>query len=222
MAHPAFQSWQSGSRRHVWLHGLAGCGKTVLSTTVLDHLAAENDRLLLNFFFDFSDMTKQSVDGMLRSLAFQLYQGGAGSSVLDSSFQAHQGGCQQPATKTLEDVVFKVLVSHARVSIILDALDESTTRSELLSWIRDITCKPELGHVQLLCTGRPEAEFLKDLRPAIGEGNCLALDKQAINGDIGIHVASQLSSRREFREKQLSQDLLDRIQKKVGDGADGM
>lgn len=31
------------------------------------------NRLLIRFFFDFSDKTKQTVDGMLRSLAFQLY-----------------------------------------------------------------------------------------------------------------------------------------------------
>ncbi|RBQ68429.1 hypothetical protein VDGD_21593 [Verticillium dahliae] len=55
------------------LYGLLGYSKTVLSTTVLDHIAEEKDRLLIRFFFDFSDKTKQTVDGMLRSLAFQLY-----------------------------------------------------------------------------------------------------------------------------------------------------
>ncbi|KAG8405730.1 hypothetical protein J3458_021669 [Metarhizium acridum] len=73
---PVFQEWHSGLRRHLWLNGLAGYGKTVLSATVLDHLTEGSDRLILNFFFDFSDTTKQTLDGMLWSLAFQLYQGG--------------------------------------------------------------------------------------------------------------------------------------------------
>jgi hypothetical protein len=223
LENPVFLEWHSGSRRHLWLNGLAGCGKTVLSATVLDHLAKGNDRLILSFFFDFSDTTKQTLDGMLRSLAFQLYQGGAGSAgLLDALFQAHQNGRDQPATKTLEDVVYKMIAVHKEGAVVLDALDESTTRGELLLWMNDMVSRPELGHVQLICTSRPEPEFMRDIPLLIGEENCLALDKESINADIRSYVVAQLLQRREFRDKRLSQDLLEGIQKKVGDGADGM
>jgi hypothetical protein len=221
LAHPVFQSWHSGSRRHLWLHGFAGCGKTVLSTTVLDHLTADIDRLIISFFFDFSDTTKQTVDGMLRSLAFQLYQR-AGSSVLDASFQAHQDGHQQPATKTLEDIVSKMLAIQKKFFIVLDALDESTARRDLLSWIKDITSRTELCHVQLICTSRPEADFLREIPTTIGEDNHMRLDKQAVDADIRSYVAAQLAHRRDFQDKGLSQDLLEQIRNKVGGGADGM
>jgi hypothetical protein len=223
LENPVFQEWQSGSRRHLWLNGLAGCGKTVLSATVLDHLAKGNDCLILCFFFDFSDTTKQTLDGMLRSLAFQLYQGGAGTAaLLDASFQAHNNGRDQPATKTLEDVVYKMLAVHKEGSVVLDALDESTTRGELLLWMNDVVSRPELGHVQLICTSRPEPEFVRVVPSLIGEENCLALDKDSVNADIRSYVAAQLLQRREFRDQCLSQDLLERIRRKVGNGADGM
>jgi hypothetical protein len=222
LENPVFQEWHSGSRRHLWLNGLAGCGKTVLSATVLDHLAKGNDRLILSFFFDFSDTTKQTLDGMLRSLAFQLYQGGAGSAGLDASFQAHQNGRDQPTTKTLEDVVCKMLAFHEQGSIVLDALDESTTRGELLLWMNDVVARPELGDVQLICTGRPEHEFMRGIPSLIGKENCLALDKESVNADIRTYVAAQLRQRSDFLDKCLSQDLLEGILKKVGDGADGM
>lgn len=107
---PIFRSWHSGSHRHLWLHGLAGCGKTVLSATVLDHLTKRNDSLILSFFFDFSDTTKQTLDGMLRSLAFQLFQDGAGAAIyLDALFRAHQNGSNQPTTKDLLHTIFKML-----------------------------------------------------------------------------------------------------------------
>lgn len=53
----AFSEWKSGSRRHLWLHGLAGCGKTVLTSTILDHLrsAPADSFVCLDFFFDFRD-----------------------------------------------------------------------------------------------------------------------------------------------------------------------
>ncbi|KAK3378799.1 hypothetical protein B0T24DRAFT_568404 [Lasiosphaeria ovina] len=217
-----FQSWHSGSRRYIWLYGLAGCGKTVLSATVLDHLAQEKDRFILSFFFDFSDTKKQTVDGMLRSLAFQLYQYGTGSAVLDATFQAHQDGRDQPATKALSDVVYKMLAAQNQVSIVLDALDESTTRDELLLCLNDVVFRRELGHVQLLCTGRPESEFLRRITSLIGEENCLVLDKRAVDADIQSYITAQLSQRRDFQEKRLSQGLLEQIRTKVGQGADGM
>lgn len=223
LKNPVFQSWHSGSRRHLWLHGLAGCGKTVLSATVLDHLAKGNDGLILSFFFDFSDTTKQTLDGMLRSLSFQLHQGGFSSaSHLDVFSQAHQNGSDQPATKALSDMVFNMLVVQKKVYIVLDALDESKTRDGVLLWIKDVLSRPELIHVQLLYTSRPESEFLRHIPPLIGKQNCLPLDKQAINSDIRSWVTAQLSQRRDFTEKPLPQDLLEDIRRKVGDGADGM
>lgn len=220
---PVFQSWCSGSRRHIWLHGLAGCGKTVLSTTVLDYLAKGNDRLILSFFFDFSDTKKQTFESMLRSLAFQLYQGGVDSAIhLDASFQAHQNGKDQAKTEALWAIFYKMLAVQKRVSIVLDALDESTSRDDILKWIEDMISTPELAHVQVLYTSRPEAEFLRRIPILIGEEGCLPLNEQAVNSDIRSWVTAQLSQRREFREKRLSQDLLERIKRSVEDGADGM
>ena len=91
LQHPVFESWHAGACRHLWLYGLAGCGKTVLSATILEYLEGENNGLTLSFCFDFSDTTKQTLDGMLRSLAFQLYQGGTGSAIhLDALYQASE------------------------------------------------------------------------------------------------------------------------------------
>lgn len=220
---PIFQLWNSGRCRQLWLHGLSGCGKTVLSVTVLDHLLNRKDGLILSFFFDFSDTTKQTLDGMLRSLAFQLYQSGIGSTIyLDALFQAHQNGTHQPMTQALSDTVFKMLVVQGNVIIVLDALDESKTRFDVLTWIKESTSRPDLAHIQLLYTSRPEPEFLCYLPPLIGSQNCLALDKQAVNSDISLWVTAQLSQRRDFTEKPLSQDLLQQIRRKVSCEADGM
>jgi hypothetical protein len=223
LENPVFQSWYSGSRRHIWLHGLAGCGKTVLSTTVLDYLAKGNDNPVLNFFFDFSDTKKQTYESMLRSLVFQLYQGGVDSAIhLDASFQAHQNGKDQPGTKALSAMLFKMLGVQKRVFIVLDALDESSTRDDILKWIEDIMSRSELAHIQLLYTSRPESEFLRRIPALIGKQSCLPLNEQAINPDIHSWVSAQLSQRRDFTEKPLSQGLLEEIRKKVGNGAAGM
>jgi hypothetical protein len=207
----------------LWLHGLAGCGKTILSVIVLDYLTKRTDSLILKFFFDFNDIAKQTLEGLLRSLAFQLYQGGVNSAIyLDALLQGNQNGKDQPSTKALWVVVWKMLIAQSKVYIILDALDESKTRNDVIEWIKDVVSRPELAHVQVLFTGRPESEFLRHIPPLIGNENCRPLDQSAVNSDIRSWVIAELSHRRDFTEKPLSQDLLEEIQRKVGDGADGM
>ncbi|CAI4215947.1 unnamed protein product [Parascedosporium putredinis] len=137
------------------------------------------------FFFDFGDKRQQTVDGMLRSLAFQLHKCEADFVDLSNLFQAHQNGRDQPTIKALKDVVYKMLKSQKKkTSIVMDALDESETRDDLVQWMKDVIFTPELDHVQLIYTNRPEPEFVRDIPSLIGEENRLALDKQSINIDI--------------------------------------
>ncbi|KAK4228724.1 putative ankyrin repeat protein L63 [Podospora fimiseda] len=63
---------------------------------------------------------------------------------------------------------------------------------------------------------------MRDIPSFIDEGNCLALDKESVNADIRSYVTAQLSKRRDFLNKNLSQDLLEKIRTKVGDRADGI
>lgn len=149
-----FQEWKLGSRRNLWLSGLAGSGKTVLSATVLDHLEVDaRDHLILSFFFDFNDSKKQTLDGMLRSLVFQLYHQSAGSLLhVNRLFLEHKEGGAQPSRDVLSNITDQILASFTSVYIVVDALDECTTRRELLSWIRHILRVPQLDHVKIICT----------------------------------------------------------------------
>ncbi|PNP54670.1 hypothetical protein FNYG_15619 [Fusarium nygamai] len=219
----AFREWKTRSRRHLWLYGLPGCGKTVLSTTILDHLVNINDHITLAFFFDFSDTTKQTVDGMLRSLVFQLYKLEIDSSrELDGLFQSHRDGRDQPATKTLLGCLHMMLRGPIKIFLVLDALDESTTRVELLRWMKDIISTLELDHVRLVATGRPEAEFQREIPHLIGKDNCLLLDKDAINTDIRSYVMARLEKSPEFAKWASFPSVLNQICNEIGGKPDGM
>uniref|UniRef100_L2FBA5 Nacht and ankyrin domain protein n=1 Tax=Colletotrichum fructicola (strain Nara gc5) TaxID=1213859 RepID=L2FBA5_COLFN len=95
LENPAFKNWISGACKQLWLCGMPGCGKTVLSTTILDRLIEDNGLIILSFFFDFRDPRKQNKNGLLRSLALQLYQGGHDSAGhLENSLREHKDGTQ--------------------------------------------------------------------------------------------------------------------------------
>ncbi|KAK4658095.1 hypothetical protein QC762_0034800 [Podospora pseudocomata] len=218
---PAFNEWKCGSH-HLWLHGLAGCGKTVLSATIVDHLQKRNDCIVLQFYFDFNDTSKQKVDGVLRSLVFQLYKLGSSSNELNSLYQSHFDYQRQPDNPSLTKTLHAMMKDSKNIYLVMDALDECTERGELLQWMMEFFNAPDLGHVRMIATGRPDEEFLRRIPGWIGKNNCLQLDKEAVNADIRSYVTAKLEQSPDFLEKELSQDLRERIRNEVGDRADGM
>ncbi|TLS31007.1 hypothetical protein PpBr36_03495 [Pyricularia pennisetigena] len=219
-----FKEWQDGSRRQLWLRALAGCGKTVLCAAVLEHLAKLDDCVVLSFFFDFGDTTKQTFDGMMRALIFQLYQDQPepkSRGYLDSLFQTHSDGQKEPTAKALWDCLQNMLAIQKRVYVVLDALDESKTRDRLTKWIKDVVSGPTLQRLHLIFTSRPEPDF--DCIPSlIGRDNCLELDKKAANADIHAYVLSRLHNDDGFVNKSLPVELIQDIGNRIGNGADGI
>ncbi|KAF5979002.1 multiple ankyrin repeats single kh domain-containing protein [Fusarium bulbicola] len=217
---PEFAEFKAGSRKHLWLHGLAGCGKTVLSSQILDDLSAMDGIITLVHYFDFNDVEKQSLDGLLRSLAFQLYQhGGQDASVkLYELFKSCGDGSKDHGESQLESCINSMLSTVDRVFILIDALDECKSRDSLLSWIGRFTVE----NVQFLLTARPEEDIQPQVIRLFGKDNCLSLDKIAVNGDIKAYVRFVLDKNPRFMEKGLSKELRNEICTKVGDGADGM
>ncbi|EWZ28912.1 hypothetical protein FOZG_17467 [Fusarium oxysporum Fo47] len=216
---PVFQEWKLGTRQHLWLYGLAGCGKTILSTTILDHLLRIDNHTTLTFFFDFSDPRKQKLENLLRSLAVQLYHtGNEAAKRLDSLFTSHDDGRRQPDANALSACVDAMIQNAGTVFIVIDALDECTAREELLQWLKHVASRK----AQLIVTSRPEADFQREIPRLFDERNCVLLDKQAVNADIRSYVEATLEQKRDFVDKKLPPSILEEIRDKIGDGADGM
>ncbi|PNP80119.1 hypothetical protein FNYG_06543 [Fusarium nygamai] len=216
---PAFQEWKLGSRQHLWLYGLAGCGKTILSTTILDHLLQIDTYTTIAFFFDFNDARKQKLEDLLRSLAIQLYRtGNEAARRLDNLFVSYDDGQRQADTNALLACVGTTIQTAGKVFIIIDALDECTAREDLLHWFSGLAS----SNAQLLVTGRPEAAFQREIPRLFDDRNCVLLDKKAVNADIRSYVNATLEQNPDFLDKKLSQGILDEIRDKIGNGADGM
>ncbi|KAF4448252.1 Pfs, NACHT and Ankyrin domain protein, partial [Fusarium austroafricanum] len=195
------------------------CGKTILSTTILDHLLQIDTHTTLAFFFDFNDARKQKLEDLLCSLAVQLYHtGNEAARRLDSLFTSHDDGRRQPDTIALSAYIDTMIRITGKVFVIIDALDECTTREELLHWMRGLVS----SNAQILVTGRPEAEFQGEIPRSFDERNCVLLDKKAVNADIRSYVESTLEQKPDFVDKKLSLSILEEIRDKIGDGADGM
>lgn len=54
-----YLKWKEEGKTSIWLHGIPGCGKTILSSTVIEDVPrfCENDpgKVIVYFYFDFSE-----------------------------------------------------------------------------------------------------------------------------------------------------------------------
>ncbi|KAE9362915.1 hypothetical protein N431DRAFT_143912 [Stipitochalara longipes BDJ] len=125
-----FAGWMA-SPGFFWLHGIPGCGKTVLCSTIIK--AIQDIRLetttikLAYFYFNFQDTDKQDVAVVLRSLIKQLCAGELKfPQEVTDLYDRYKPVNQEPG---VEDLISTILatIDHLKkkeVYVVMDTLDE--------------------------------------------------------------------------------------------------
>lgn len=208
----------------MWLHGLPGAGKTVLCSSVIEDIRQKcedfHNARCAYFYFDFRDKSKQSVEGMLRSLLRQLssYDTSLPKLVADLH-RAHARQGHQPTQEALIDTLCSIAQETERTFIIIDALDECAELDEALDLLLALT-DASCATLSILVTSRE----LDDIGAAIKDVPAEKLKHVSIqnrkdNADIDLFIRTQVEKNRKLRRwrRQKSQ-----IIKVLGNGAQGM
>jgi hypothetical protein len=119
-----YKTWKASSAAHLWLHGKAGCGKSVLCSTIIEdlklHCRSDMDSVLAFFYFSFSDLNNQSYRSLLASLVFQLCTDQPSYERLKEALD----DTKQASVEILEKVLLFQITQHCHLTVVLDALDE--------------------------------------------------------------------------------------------------
>ncbi|THV73569.1 hypothetical protein D6D28_03175, partial [Aureobasidium pullulans] len=219
----AFKQWKQHSNSFLWLHGIPGCGKTVLSSTIIEHLKRDTSfGVLLYFYFDFNDTSKQTLDNVLRSLIKQLYQQRPDArQPLDQSWNAHGEGSQRPSTSSLQSVLQAMLNMIDKVCIVLDALDESTPRCDILAWLQTLVTNKSAA-CQLLVTARREEDIESALQTWTHPEDRIAIQQSDVDADIEAYVTHEVHHGEDLKRWQSRPDLQKEIELKLMEKANGM
>lgn len=217
-----FTEWKRDDRRHLWLRGSPGCGKTILSVTVLESLTQMEGCTILRFFFDFSDNEKQKLDGMLRALIFELADAQPKLRVyLQKLWEIHDKGRKTPSEKSLSNTLHDMLGQiPQRVCVLIDAIDECVERGALVGWMQMLTSS--IANIKFLVTGRPEEIFEQNIPRLFEPGNCILLEKQAIDSDIRAYVEARVTTGGDFQRWSKRPDVLEQIKHAIASKAGGM
>ncbi|SMY29321.1 unnamed protein product [Zymoseptoria tritici ST99CH_1A5] len=220
--HRSYLDWKAGTERHMWLYGKAGCGKTVLCSTIIEDMRRHCGNLSnvghAIFYFSFSDDQKQTFKDLILSLAVQLAWKEPGLSMLQQAYE--KPGSTEPSTEELKKIVLSMIQSYDRVYLQLDALDEcpesNDVRQQVLDGLERLS--QQGSNLAIFATSRE----LRDVHEAMDRlgAESLVVPTRAVDIDIQRYVMTTVSH--DPRLGRLSPETKILIQDTIAQKADGM
>ncbi|EMD59908.1 hypothetical protein COCSADRAFT_125993, partial [Bipolaris sorokiniana ND90Pr] len=221
-----YENWKMENSSCIWLYGIPGCGKTILSSTILEDIFMCCDNhsgyAVAYFYFDFNDVQKQNAERMLRSLVVQLLQKSVDIPLgLDALFSSHDNGKRPPALNSLLEVAHDLIVQFPQVYIVLDALDECSQWSELMEMLETIASW-KIPNLHLIMTSREEPDIKSTLTSFVDPQNSICLQSNVVDRDIQLYIRQRVSDDKDLVKWKKDSALQQEIEVALMEGSRGM
>ncbi|KAI2470654.1 hypothetical protein F4781DRAFT_421228 [Annulohypoxylon bovei var. microspora] len=222
LQHPTYSAWKSKSNSFLWLNGIPGCGKTILSSTVIEDLENTQSSNVIYFYFDTLHPRQQTYDDMLRSLIAQLYgKRNDAQAHLDSLYLACKDSRRQPSLESL-CMTFQDMVQQAgEVWIILDAVDECTRSNkdqsiEVLTWIENLR-KMQMN-IHIFVASRREHDIKANIERYARSQDIFPIRSDLIEEDIRTYIHTRVLNMRSLAQVERVQGEIETTLVKKADG----
>ncbi|KAF7336480.1 Ankyrin-3 [Mycena sanguinolenta] len=202
-----FKEWIYAPSSFLWLYGMSGSGKTVLSAMIIDKIRNIGVSYAF-FYFDINHPEQQRVNNLLCSLVHQLSIQ-VFCPALSKLWETCQKGEFLPSNTDLLRILEDFCV-HEEIYLLVDALDECSEQNMLLGVLASIL-KANLPNMHLVVTSRTEVTHFEIAKEAV----LLSLE-DSVHSDIELYVRDQLSKMGGYISKTkdtIRQELLEK-----GDG----
>ncbi|KAF2111820.1 hypothetical protein BDV96DRAFT_649794 [Lophiotrema nucula] len=192
-----YLKWKTQPTSPIWLHGIPGCGKTILSATVLQDVTqySQDDpgKVVAYFYFSFSNIDTSDADLMLRSLLCQLTLRCIDvPSSLEKAFTSSGQGYRKASQDTLLVILRELLDIFPQTYIVIDALDECNQREDLLSILSEIA-RWQASSLHLIVTSRKLGTIESSLENFVEPQHIVSLQSDVVDKDIAKYVVEKLA-----------------------------
>ena len=215
-----FRSWIHGDHRTLWCPGIAGAGKTVLSSIVINYLRSRFQDPQIGvawIYFDYQDPTRQNTAELLACLVQQLARKHEIiSDELGALYEAYSKDRARPSLADYSNLLQIETRSLDKTYLVIDALDECTEEGGVRqNFISELQRLPP--NVQVLITSRPLPVIEKLLHEPI------QLEIRAATQDVRNFLDLHIWTEDQLRENiERDPALLEEIQETVAVKAQGM
>jgi ankyrin repeat domain-containing protein 50 len=198
-----YMAWKDGGATSLWIHGIPGCGKSILCSAVVEDIkqtiGTNSRQAIVHFYFDFTDEQASTVHSLLRSLVSQiLAQAETIPSAVDElasfrNWKNSDGLSVQELLSTFQ----RVHTEFDRIYFVVDALDECSNHEELLEVLIPILSW-NLDGSHILLTSRAEATICAAFDTV--DVQELPIHDTTTQRDIKTFVRSQLEHHKKLRK----------------------
>lgn len=219
-----FLNWLLDNGRFLWLNGIPGCGKTILSSAIIQRIKlycqSQKNMVVLYFFFDFNNVEKQSHEKMIRSLLTQLSsQCLKMPQALELLYSSCENGERQPTSSLLLTTLNHMMTHFETVYLVIDALDECSKREELFSSIKEFF---QATNLHILVTSRKEKDIEDSIKSLCNDHEKICIQSMLVSDDIRAYIRNRLQVDQNLKRWQKYPLVQLEIEDELMSKADGM
>ncbi|KAK4231120.1 hypothetical protein QBC38DRAFT_258954 [Podospora fimiseda] len=215
---PEWRSWVEGDIRCIWIHGIPGAGKTILASHLIEtanRICAKDpsadEKLACIYYYCYYGHSQDESEPFLRwvldRLCRQLDQ------VPNIVYDLYRRG-NGPSLSQLLHAIEETVKPFSTVYIFVDALDESSTRGNLLKIIRDLATDFRFEQIKVLATSR---EYI-DIEAVMSDiSKSISMKNPVLDADIRLYVQAQLKRHHKLQRwpEHIKKDVLEALSTKA-------
>ena len=223
----SFKTWSQHGHGMFWLRGLPGCGKTVLTSTIVEYvqyslIPNHIGTTLAYFYIRYQDPAKQSLNTCLATLVRQMIdQNPAGMKKLEEIEVHRQRSFSHNLTTSEYIGIIKVLAElQTKVYIVIDALDETPDPGPFVDALRQLSDCENGTPVAVVVSSRNNTNLEALLMSVVTEQVLVSTGQ---NDDVRIFITTEVKKR--FTSANLkvpNAELIDLTVSKLVARADGL
>ncbi|RKL51630.1 hypothetical protein BFJ70_g347 [Fusarium oxysporum] len=218
---PYWTDWLASSVRCLWVHGIPGSGKTILASWLIENVqdhcnraSTENSPCASAYYYCYFGHHQDETAPFLRWVITQLSRHAEVVSTL--MYSLFKRGTE-PSIPELLDTLEQILQVFSCVYIVIDGVDESNPRDELLEVIHTLVTDRRFPSLQILVTSREYVDIERVMEKVFVS---VPMSNGLVEQDIRLHVRSILRSNIKFQ--CWPNDLLIEVEDAVSTKAEGM
>ncbi|KUJ12400.1 uncharacterized protein LY89DRAFT_785768 [Mollisia scopiformis] len=214
-----WKNWLEGKTRCVWISGIPAAGKTVLASHLIENITERcgtftSKKCASIYYYCYFGHNQEEARPFLRWTISQLCR--QAKPVPTCLTKLYDQG-REPSLVDLLRVLEGVLEAFDSVYLVIDAIDESMPRDDLLAVLRDLTTDSRFRKIQLLATSRQYIDIEQVMETISAP---VSMTNPLLDADIKLYVQARLDANSRFRHWPRS--LLDDVLEVVSTKAKGM
>ena len=217
---PEYSKWKEGQTPLFWFYGIPGSGKTVLFSHIVEDVRDLcNTQVEENYFFVYYYCYfGRNQDESTHLLRWAINQLARHTGYMPGTIRDFFNSGEQPPLVVLIEALAELCRRFDRVYILVDALDESLQRANLLRVLQSLI-SDRTSVVRILAMSREEPD-IKFTMACLAHAGSMSLSNTYVDKDIATYIRSELEI--QAKPRAYPTELKLEIEKALVKGAQGM